>query len=104
MTNEKIKTTREIQDLILFDNYNNIVNDEDKKWIPLTNHKKEIEELKESRDGWKKLRETLDILYDDLKKDNNNLKFQLQKVEKDKDWAFTQIKLRKHQLQTQRDD
>ena len=45
----------------------------------LTSSNKEIEELKESRDGWKKLRETLDILYDDLKKDNNNLKSQLQK-------------------------
>ena len=29
----EIKTTDEIQDLILKDNYDNVVNDEDKKWV-----------------------------------------------------------------------
>ena len=57
---------------------------------------KEIEELKESRDGWKQLRETLDILYEEQKK-------KLQTAEKD----VTELKaknsylldlLKKHQI------
>ena len=64
-----------------------------------------IEELKKEYNQQEKL---WIIDYTQLAKSKNaeiyKLKSQLQKAEKDKDWAFTQIKLRKQQLQTQRND